>query len=349
MSAADRLARFGVVATWLALLSDTELERRLDGSASLGSGIGGKSRLLDVDGTPVFVKRIPLTDLERRPDNVMSTANLFQLPPFYQYGVGSTGFGVWRELAAHTITTNWVVAGRSEGFPLMYHWRALPEPAMPPPTPEQRAERDRAVAYWDGSTAVCERLNALAHASASIVLFLEHVPYTLAAWLTDQLAAGDARAQRAIAMVDRWLGADVAWMNANGLFHFDAHFENLLTDGRRLYFADLGLATSPRFVLSDPEVAFLARNRTYDASYTATHLVNWLVRTLTGTDDRDGLIRRYSQGDDPAGVGTSAAAIIKRDGPIALVMNEFYRMLQRESRTTEYPAEKVRKATAVIP
>jgi hypothetical protein len=348
MSAADRLARFGVVATMLALLSDHQLERRLDGSALLGSGIGGESRLLDVEGTPVFVKRIPLTDLERRPDNVMSTANLFRLPSFYQYGVGSTGFGVWRELAAHTITTNWVLAGRSQGFPLMFHWRALPEPTMPAPTGEQRAERDRAVAYWDGSPAVFERLEALAHASASVVLFLEHVPQTLAAWLTEQVGAGDTRSQRAIAMVDDWLRSDVASMNASGLFHFDAHFENLLTEGRRLYFADLGLATSPSFDLSDPEVAFLDKNRTDDASYTATHLVNWLVRTLTGTDDREGLIRRYSRGGDPAGVGPSAAAIIKRDGPIALVMNEFYRTLQLESRTTEYPAEKVGKATAVI-
>jgi hypothetical protein len=348
MPAADRLARFGVVATSLALLSDRQLERRLDASPSLGSGIGGRSRLLDVEGTPVFVKRVPLTDLERHPDNVMSTANLFGLPPFYQYGVGSTGFGVWRELAAHGITTNWVLAGRSQDFPLMYHWRALPEPSAAAPTPEQRSERDRSVAYWDGSTAVFERLEALAQASASIVLFLEHVPQTLDAWLTEQVVAGDDRTQQAIAMVDRWLRADVALMNATGLFHFDAHFENLLTDGRRLYFADLGLATSPRFDLSDPEAAFLERNQTYDASYAATHLVNWLVRTLTGGDDRDGVIRRYSGGGDPEGVGPSAAAIIKRDGPIALVMNEFYRKLQLESRTTQYPVDKVRRAGAVI-
>jgi hypothetical protein len=287
----------------------------------------------------VFVKRIPLTDLERHPDNVMSTANLFRLPPFYQYGIGSTGFGVWRELAAHAMTTNWVLAGRSEGFPLMYHWRALPE--APIPTPDQRAERDQAVTYWDGSAAVSERLEALAHASASIVLFLEYVPQTVGAWLTDQVEGRDGRAQRSIAMADRWLRADVARMNANGLFHFDAHFDNLLTDGRRLYFADLGLATSPSFDLSEPEAAFLERNQTYDASYTATHLVNWLVRTLIGADDRDGVIRRYSGGGDPEGVGPSAAAIIKRDGPIALVMNEFYRKLQVESRTTEYPIERI--------
>jgi hypothetical protein len=48
----------------------------------------------------VFAKRIPLTDLERRAENVMSTANLFSLSLYCHYGVGSAGGGVWREVAA---------------------------------------------------------------------------------------------------------------------------------------------------------------------------------------------------------------------------------------------------------
>jgi hypothetical protein len=71
--------------------------------------------LLEVAGTPVFVRRVPLTDLERRPENVRSTANLFALPVFCQYGLGGPGFGAWRELAVHTMTTNWVLTGEYEG------------------------------------------------------------------------------------------------------------------------------------------------------------------------------------------------------------------------------------------
>src|SRR5262245_16706023 len=108
MSHAARLARYDAVATSLALLSDRRLAALVDGAPLVGSGIGGSAVSLEIDGTPVFAKRVPLTDLERRPDNVMSTANLFQLPTFYQYGVGSAGFGAWRELAAHQMTTNWV-------------------------------------------------------------------------------------------------------------------------------------------------------------------------------------------------------------------------------------------------
>jgi hypothetical protein len=201
--------------------------------------------LLDIAGAPVFVKRIPLTDMERDHDNFMSTANLFGLPAFCQYGVaavGSPGFGAWRELAANTMTTNWVLAKQSEAFPLMYHWRVLPGAA---PLAEELADIERVVAYWGGSAAVRRRLHDLGQASASVVLLLEYIPDNLHGWLAKQLAAGPEAAASACAMVQRCLRADIARMNANGLLHFDAHFRNVLTDGHRLYLADLGLVPHP--------------------------------------------------------------------------------------------------------
>ncbi|MGH3682730.1 MAG: hypothetical protein ACRDT2_21060 [Natronosporangium sp.] len=103
---AARVAGYGDVSTALALRSDEQLRALVAQAPSIGSGIGGASARLAVEGRPVFVKRVPLTDLERRPEHVMSTANLFRLPSFFQYGVGSAGFGAWRELAAHVMTTN---------------------------------------------------------------------------------------------------------------------------------------------------------------------------------------------------------------------------------------------------
>lgn len=117
MSRPERLRIHGAVSTGLALHSDRALRELVDAAAPIGVGIGGKSALLEVAGTPVFVKRIPLTDLERRPEHVRSTANLFDLPLFCHYGVGligGAGFGAWRELAVHTMTTNWALAGECE-------------------------------------------------------------------------------------------------------------------------------------------------------------------------------------------------------------------------------------------
>jgi hypothetical protein len=87
-------------------------------------GVGGGSELVDVDSVPVFTKRIPLTDWEVA--NSGSTANLFDLPMFCQYGLGGPGFNAWRELAANVIVTDAVLAGETQSFPILYHWRVLP-------------------------------------------------------------------------------------------------------------------------------------------------------------------------------------------------------------------------------
>ena len=338
-----RLIDYGTVSTALALLSDRRLADLVDAAPLAGSGVGGTNVRLEIEGVPVFAKRVPLTDLERRPEHVRSTANLFGVPTYCHYGVvalASAGFGGWRELAAHAMTTNWVLAGRSAGFPLMYHWRVLDGETV---LPEEWADVDAVVEYWHGSPAVRDRLEAVAKASASIVLFLEHVPHNLRDWLNGQLRAGPDAVEAACAMVERCLTRDVAFMNANGLLHFDAHLGNVLTDGDRLYLSDFGLAASPRFDTSPAEREFLERNRTHDGCYTMTTFVNWLVGAVEGVPDvvdRNARIRRYADGAEPA-LPPRAAAIVKRYAPIAAVVNDFYWKFFGESRETRYPEDQL--------
>ena len=342
LSRRARLGRYGTVAAALAPLSDRRLAALVARATPVGTGIGGDSARLDVEGVPVFVKRIPLTDLERRPEHVMSTANLFGLPAYCHYGVGGPGFGAWRELAANAMTTGWALAGRTGAFPLMYHWRVLP--GAPPPA-EEHADVDATVAYWHGSPAVRERLEALAKASASVVLFLEHVPLNLYEWLGARLDAGEV--VPAVTMVARRLPAAAGFMNANGLLHFDTHFRNVLTDGHRLYLADLGLVATGRFELSGDEAEFLARNRGHDRAYAVMQLVNWLVTKLVAPPDvasRNEYIRRCAAGVVPEGVPAPVAGIISRYAPVTAVMNDFYWDLFGVSRQTPYPAEAVEAA-----
>ncbi|WP_435282409.1 protein kinase family protein [Streptomyces koelreuteriae] len=343
---AGRLTGYDTVSTSLALCGDAELRRLVDTATPLGTGIGGKSARLDVAGTPVFVKRVPLTDLERRPEHIRSTANVFGLPMVCQYGVGGPGFGAWREVAVHTMTTNWVLSGQFQGVPLMYHWRVLPDDA--PVLTEELADVDKAVDYWGGSAEVRRRIEALRQSSASVALFLEYVPQTLHAWLTAQARAGGEALDRACSLVEKELRVGTSFMNSRGLLHFDAHFENILTDGRRLYFADYGLALSSRFDLSRAEADFYDRHSTYDRCYTASYLVNWLITTLyTGDwearEDREALIQAWAEGRQPTGSPPGTAEILSRNAPVAAVMTDFYRRVQGVSRTTPYPAERLRQ------
>lgn len=339
-----RLTAYSTVSTSLALRSDHQLVKLVDAAVPLGSGIGGRSALLEVGGKPVFVKRVPLTDLELLPEHARSTANLFGLPTFCQYGVGGPGFGAWRELAVHAMTTNWVLARQYQGFPMMYHWRVLPDTA--PALLEELADIERVVAYWGGGPEVRRRIEALQQSSASLALFLEYIPQTLDEWFTEQVQADDEAADRACSLVERELEAGTAFMNSRGLLHFDAHFQNILTDGRRLYFADYGLALASQFDLSPSEADFFQLHRTYDRCYTISWLVNWLITALYGyeREGRYALIRACAEGEDPPAGPQEARAILSRHAPLAAVLTDFCLKIQDESRDTPYPVEALRRA-----
>ncbi|MGY6020028.1 protein kinase family protein [Streptomyces spinosirectus] len=336
---AARLAAHATAGTALALLGDRRLADIVAAAPALGSGIGGRAAELEVDGVRVFVKRVPLTDLELRPEHVRSTANLFELPLFYQYGVGSAGFGAWRELAAHLMTTGWVLRGGHPGFPLLHHWRILPDH---PPTgfADAFGGIEGAVAHWEGSAAVRRRLEAIGRSSASLVLFLEHVPYTLAAWLADHEDA-----DTALPWMEDALTRGTAFMSARGLVHFDAHFRNLLTDGGQVYFADFGLALSSRFELSPEEAEFLSDHLVYDRCYVPTHLLrHHLLDPVRGDVSRETFVREWSAGRRRDGVPPRTAAFLDRHAHTATVLDDFHHRLLTRGKRTPFPAEDLRAA-----
>ena len=115
MSITTRLENHKIVAAELAKISDADLAAKILIAKQIHTGIGGTAAKLEFAGVPVFAKKIALTDLEIK--NPHSTRNLFELPTYYQYGVGSAGFGVWRELSAHQMTTKWVLDGECPNFP----------------------------------------------------------------------------------------------------------------------------------------------------------------------------------------------------------------------------------------
>jgi hypothetical protein len=131
----DRAAANQAVAGHLASLDDQDIAALLDAATPGAPGIGGATNTFDIAGTRVFAKAVPLTDRELEHDTVGSTRNLFDLPTCYQYGIGSAGFGTWREIAVHERTTRWVLGGAFDGFPVVHHWRVLPR--RPEPMPDR--------------------------------------------------------------------------------------------------------------------------------------------------------------------------------------------------------------------
>ncbi|MEO1065341.1 MAG: serine/threonine protein phosphatase [Actinomycetota bacterium] len=212
----------------------------------------GVTRVCEVAGHPVFVKTIPVCDAEVAAAD--PTADVFDLPLVYRYGVGSAGVSAHRELVAHQLTTSWVLDGSCAGFPLLFHHRLVPLAAQTRLMDPQRL--DRYVAYWDDAPAIRALIEARQRASHSLALFCEHVPHVLMDWLpANQHRVGDVLGQ-ALEITDH--------LRAHRAAHFDANPSNLLTDGERLYFADLGLFLHPQFALSAAEQDFLTAHRYYD-------------------------------------------------------------------------------------
>ncbi|MFF6998538.1 protein kinase family protein [Streptomyces sp. NPDC008313] len=345
---AARVRAYAAVGAQLSLLSDRRLGDAVAAAPALGSGIGGRRAAMEVAGIPVFVKRIPLTDIELRPEYVRSTANLFELPLYYQYGVGSAGFGAWRELAAHVMATAWVLQGEFPGFPLMYHWRVLPD-RPPADFADAFGGVEGAVAHWEGSPAVRHRLEAIGTSSFSLVLFLEHVPHTLAAWISTTGEAGGTEpgGDSTYLWAEDALLRGTEFMRSRELVHFDAHFGNVLTDGQQVYFADFGLALSRHFELSAQEAAFLSDHLVYDRCYMPWHLLrHHLPATVRGDAELGTFLREWTAGRRPDGVPPGIAAIIDRHAPHALVMDAFAHRLVTESKRTPFPAAEIREALA---
>ncbi|MCX5008985.1 protein kinase family protein [Streptomyces sp. NBC_00638] len=341
-----RVSAYAAVGARLSLLSDRRLEDAVASAPSLGSGIGGRSAEMEIEGIRVFVKRVPLTDIEVRPEHVRSTRNLFDLPLFYQYGAGSAGFGAWRELAAHVMTTGWVLRNEYAGFPLLYHWRILPDSA-PAGFADGLGGVEGAVAHWEGSPAVRRRLEAIGRSSFSLVLFLEHVPQTLAAWLgnTRDAARPEQGGESPYRWVEDQLLRGTEFMSARGLVHFDAHFANLLTDGRQVYFADFGLASSRDFELSAEERVFLTEHLVYDRSYAPNHLLrHHLPDGVRGGSDHGAFLRDWLEGRRPVHVPPEIGGILDRHAPHAMVLDDFHHRLLTQSKLTPFPAAEVERA-----
>ncbi|MEM7081048.1 MAG: hypothetical protein AAF513_20725 [Pseudomonadota bacterium] len=222
--------------------------------------------LVRVKRRKVFVKRVPLTVQEYA--EPFATRNLSGVPGFFNYGIGSMGSNAWRELAAATQATEWVLDGRCEGFAMLLHHRVV--------TRSRRAAApagkwlDDYVCYWGSSPRIRKRVVERITGPAELLLFFEYFP---AVWADDHrsdlsnVVTGAAEVARI-----------VEFLGAHGMTHFDAHPHNVMRDAQRYYLTDFGLALDRQFDLAASEHRFLDRHRHYDQANVVARVVGFLIR-----------------------------------------------------------------------
>jgi hypothetical protein len=252
---AIRRKRYFKLSSQIAQLDNAQLHSLFDDSKSSLSW--ELTHTIALGQSKVFVKRIPVTNIEY--DNLFSTKNLYDLPTYFNYGLGSAGLGVaglgvFRELITHIKTTNWILEGAMVNFPLMYHYRIIPFSG-------QRADVDRSrlkgfVEYWGNSANAGNYMLDRANAKHELVLFIEHIPHVLETWLWEN----PNKLQKTLNDLYR----TIAFLRRKGIIHFDAHFRNVLTDGERIYLTDFGLVLDKSFTLTKEEESFFKQNTYYD-------------------------------------------------------------------------------------
>lgn len=267
----ERRRRYADFSTQLALLDDAALGNLAGRS---GRGAWGASTTATLDGCgKVFVKRIPVTDVEA--GHRHSTRNRHQLPAFYNYGVGSAGFGVYRELAAHVKTTGWVLSDAIDSFPLLLHARILPRQAAP--SRDDWADGPEYIRYWNSSKRIGAFMQARATATEDLCIVLEHVPHTMREWLLDH--------QDAAPSLLGQLCETLSFLHDRRVLHLDAHYNNVLTNGDGVRLTDFGLALDEAFELSAAELAFFQTHQHYDFGEAIANLGSLLVGLLDRHDD----------------------------------------------------------------
>ncbi|NMG06056.1 hypothetical protein [Brasilonema sp. UFV-L1] len=248
-----RRKRYFKLSSQIAQLDNVQLRSLFDNSESNESSTGwGTNHVIVLGQSKVFVKRVPVTNIEY--DNLFSTRNLYNLPTYCNYNVGSTSFGIFRELVTHIKTTNWVLEEAIVTFPLMYHYRIIPFSGWQTDVDMERLKDY--VEYRGNSENAGNYVVDRAHANYELILFLEYIPHILETWLQEN----PNKLQKPL---DE-LRTTIDFLRKKGIIHFDAHFRNVLTDGEQIYLTDFGLVLDKSFALTKDEESFFKQNTFYD-------------------------------------------------------------------------------------
>jgi serine/threonine protein kinase len=262
----ERKHKYNKLNTQLSYLDDNELK-----SLVVANKSESNTSIIELEGHKIFCKNIKITELEY--EHQFDTGNLFGLPSYYNYGIGSAGINCFRELLMHIKTTNWVLNDEIENFPLLYHYRIVKN------MPEIKRDDEyinQKITYWN-SSAVGEYLKAKRTSPWCILLFLEYIPLTVREWIDDSYQKNKLYLTQMIKII--------RFLRKNGIIHFDTHTNNILVDNQTIYLSDFGLVYDYQFKTTTLERQFYDQNTYYDYGYIISELLGGVLHIFLKSID----------------------------------------------------------------
>jgi len=325
----------------LSQLNDQQLEAILNQGEIISQRYGQNIKLM-IDEIPVFAKKIPITDFELLPEHIESTKNIFYIPSFCYYNVEFTSFGAWRELAMNKIVTNLVLNNECQNFALMYHWRILPG-GLQIARYNTKQKLNRIVNFWNRSPQVKFLFESLQKSSNYMVLFFEYIPENTSEWFVNQFNKGNRAIRNAINVLERDIDTITTCLRNHGLYHFDGHIRNMVTDGTRIYLIDFGMATSLNFDLDPEEISFLNKHIDYDLWEIKSSITDVIAVTIAGQYYlAPKMLREYAAGKKDPIITKDLTELFKRYIPYSMLRSTFFTQLSQNVTTAQYPQAKIK-------
>ncbi len=246
----------------------------------------GETGVINLNGNKVFFKKIPIAKLFY--SNQFDTSNLYNLPSCYNYGFGSAGINPWRELDMHFNSTNWVLTGECEHFPLMYHYRIVKDDEKN----FQLGDSPKLMERYGNDKNILRYLKDRANCEYKIVCFLEFIPNVLYNYLEQYRDFLPDALEQINLILD--------FMEKKGVLHTDAHWGNYLVDSNsQVYITDFGLLLDENFNLDPNEKKFFKLNIKLPKYYLAAEVYDNFEYALEQNIKLKKLIDELNKSEDP--------------------------------------------------
>lgn len=208
-----------------------------------------------ISGYDVFMKKIPLTTLEY--NNMFDTSNLYNLPTFYNYPIGSAGINCFRELTMHIKTTNWVLEGKIKNFIMMYHYRIIKKENHIIDDIQKENINKKVETKWNGNKNIKKYLIERLNAPYEIIVVMEYFPITLNEWLKQDITNVYSYKKQIYPLLN--------FLQEQHVIHFDSHSKNFVVSKEGIiYMIDFGLVLDLEFNLTKEEIKFFNKNTMFD-------------------------------------------------------------------------------------
>lgn len=237
----------------LAYMSDKNIIELISGKVENKYKKWGINKIIKVNNKKVFIKGLPLA---RKFVENRTSANLYNLPAYYNYGYGSAGCNPWRELLLHLKTTKYVSSGELHNFPLLHHYRIVEYDDNYFETGLQ----EKLMKRYHYNKNIKKYLQDRAKSKYKIILFLEYIPYVGWKYLQKNASFVKSFYEQSKKII--------SFIHKKEFYHNDAHLGNFLIDkNEQIYLTDFGLSLDKSFDLDKGELKFIEYNKKLDNYY----------------------------------------------------------------------------------